>query len=182
MEKIGNNLPMGGWLTGKEIIKAVNNGDIFIKPFFKDAVNPNSYNYHLSPTIKRLKNEIIDLNKEDEYELIIIPDTGYKLLPGECYIGSTIEVFNSDKYASLVTGRSSIGRKFITNHVTAGLIDQGFKGTITLEITVTKPTIIYPGIKFGQIFWFTTHGDANLYNGKYQNQDGPTISRFILRE
>jgi dCTP deaminase len=177
-----NNKNKGGGLTGKEIINAVSNGDIIIRPFLKEAVNPNSYNYHLGPTLKRIKNEVIDLNKEDDYELITIPKTGYKLMPNECYIGSTIETFNSDVYASLVTGRSSIGRKFITNHVTAGLIDQGFNGTITLEITVTKPTIVYPYIKFGQIFWFTTHGESNLYTGKYQNQEGPTMSKFILEK
>ena len=81
-------------------------------------------------------------------------------------------------YASLVTGRSSVGRKFVTNHITAGLIDQGFIGNITLEIVVFKRTRVYPGMKFGQIFWFTTAGAPYLYDGKYQGQSGPTLSRL----
>ena len=53
-----------------------------------------------------------------------------------------MEVFGSDVYASLVTGRSSVGRKFVTNHITAGLIDQGFVGTITLEIVVAAVGVV----------------------------------------
>lgn len=121
---------------------------------------------------------MIDIKIPDEYETIEIPESGYVLSPGECYLGSTQEVFGSPIYASLITGRSSIGRKFLTNHITAGLIDQGFIGNITLEIVAHKPTKIYPGIEFGQIFWFTTFGYPFLYQGKYQNQYGPTISRF----
>lgn len=169
-----------GWLTGNAILKAVQSGDILIEPFDRNWINPNSYNYHLSQNLKRITNEVIDLNEIDSYEEIVIPEAGYKLLPGECYLGSTIETFGSDKYASLVTGRSSIGRKFMTNHVTAGLIDQGFFGNITLEIVVVKPTIVYPSIKFGQIFWYTTRGKPYLYNGKYQNQNGATLSKFKI--
>lgn len=166
-----------GWLTGNEIIKQLKTGRIKIDPFFKENVNPNSYNYRLHGNIKRLTNKVIDLKKPDEFENMRIPDDGLLLHPGECYLGCTQEVFGSDHFASLITGRSSIGRKFITNHVTAGLIDQGFFGQITLEITVIKPTIVYPGIPFGQIFWFTSVGEAVLYCGKYNGQLDPTISR-----
>lgn len=167
------------WLTGNEIIKEQKSGKIFISDFSEDRVNSNSYNYRLSPKLKRITNDIIDLKSEDSFEEIIIPEEGYLLLPGEAYLGCTVEVFGSEFYASLVTGRSSVGRKFITNHVTAGLIDQGFKGTITLEITVVKPTRVYPNIPFGQIFWFATLGDARLYNGKYQGQMDPTLSQIF---
>ena len=85
----------------------------------------------------------------------------------------------SDHYASLVTGRSSTGRKFITNHITAGLIDQGFFGRITLEIVVFKKTIVYPHIPFGQIFWFEVSGEPLLYKGKYQGQAQPTLSKML---
>lgn len=166
------------WLTGNEIIREYNNGKIHISDFDESRINSNSYNYRLSPLIRRLKNEVIDLKKEDEFEDLIIPESGLLLLPNECYLGATVEVFSSNHYASLVTGRSSVGRKFITNHVTAGLIDQGFKGTITLEITVVKPTIVYPNIPFGQIFWFATQGEARLYQGKYQGQILPTLSQI----
>lgn len=167
-----------GWLTGKKIIEEVDSKEITISNFKTDSVNSNSYNFHLSPKILRLTNNIIDCFKPDEYEQISIPQEGLVLYPNECYLGSTVEVFGSNKYASLITGRSSIGRKFITTHITAGLIDQGFFGNITLEIIVQKPTIVYPEMSFGQIFWFTTFGPSLLYKGKYQNQEGPTASKL----
>lgn len=167
-----------GWLTGRKIWDEVLARRIVIDPFDSGCLNPNSYNYHLAPTLKRITSAIIDCRVPDEFEVIEIPETGYILQPNECYLGATNEVFGSDIYASLITGRSSVGRKFLTNHVTAGLIDQGFLGNITLEIVAQKPTRVYPGMQFGQIFWFTTFGTPYLYNGKYQKQIGPTLSRL----
>lgn len=166
----------GGWLSGVKVESEVRAGNITINPFLHECLNPNSYNYHIDKHLKRLVSPIIDCRKEDEYEDILMPKEGFVLEPGQCYLGSTKEVFGSNHYASLITGRSSIGRKFITNHVTAGLIDQGFFGQITLEITVQRKTRIYPLMRFGQIFWFSVIGSANLYRGKYQNQTGPKHS------
>lgn len=175
-----HDTPLGGWLTGSEIAKQVTLGRIKISPFTEAQVNPNSYNYRLHPVIRRLTNEVIDIRKPDEFEDLRVPDDGLLLYPGECYLGCTVERFGSDHFAALVTGRSSIGRKFITNHVTAGLIDQGFYGQITLEITVQKPTRVYPGTVFGQIFWFTVVGETILYQGKYVDQMSPTASKAHL--
>ena len=110
----------GGWLSGCAIQEAVKAGDIVISPYSGGQVNPNSYNYSLSPQIRRLSNDVVDAYAVDEYETLTIPDEGLILEPGECYLGSTSEVFGSHMYAALITGRSSVGRKFITNHVTAG--------------------------------------------------------------
>lgn len=170
-----------GWLTGHEIEKKVMEGKIIIEPFDSICLNPNSYNYHLDKRMMRLVDNCIDMRKEDNFEEFIIQNEGSILYPGECYLGVTKEIFGSDYFASLVTGRSSVGRKFITNHITAGLIDQGFHGRITLEITVQKPTIVYPNIVFGQIFWFSVMGESKLYHGKYQYQAEATISQ-IFRE
>ncbi|WLE95291.1 MAG: dCTP deaminase [Candidatus Electrothrix communis] len=175
---LSENTCNGGWLAGTLVDREVNNGNIIITPFLKECLNPNSYNYHLDKYLKRLTSAVLDCKIEDEYEDITIPKEGYILQPGECYLGSTKEIFGSNIYAALITGRSSVGRKFITNHVTAGLIDQGFLGKITLEITVQKPTKIYRFMRFGQIFWFTVFGNAELYTGKYQNQSHPTTSRL----
>ena len=164
------------WLTGKEVTKQVENGKINISQFSTGKINPNSYNYTLFNKIYRIKNEIIDFKIPDELEELTIGEEGLVLQPGECYLGCTNEVFGSNHFASLVTGRSSIGRKFVTNHVTAALIDQGFQGRITLEITVTKPTRVYADVEFGQIYWFKTMGEALLYQGKYQFQRRPMPS------
>lgn len=167
-----------GWLTGEEIVRQRERGQIIIEPFSADAVNPNSYNYRLGPNLQRLTGSVIDLKGRDVFELIELSDAGTRLEPGECYLGSTEETFGSPAFASLVTGRSSVGRKFTTNHVTAGLVDVGFVGQITLEITVQKPTIVYPRLPFGQIYWFTLSGVATQYRGRYQGQRSPTASRL----
>jgi dCTP deaminase len=174
--------PSFGWLTGSEIIRQVEAGNITIDPFDLELVNPNSYNYRLASVLRRLTNDVIDLRAEDNFEELLIPESGLLLMPGECYLGSTSEIFGSQRFPALITGRSSIARKFITNHITAGLIDLGFLGRITLEISVLRPTIIYPNTRFGQIFWFTVSGDTHQYRGKYQNQYEPTLSRLTEEE
>lgn len=179
---MNNGAIVGGWLAGTMIEAEFRNEKIKIEPFLHECLNSNSYNYHLDKNLKRLSSTIIDCKHPDQFEEITIPKEGYILEPGECYLGTTKEIFGSDYYASLITGRSSVGRKFITNHVTAGLIDQGFLGKITLEIVVQKRTRIYPLMRFGQIFWFTVVGEADLYKGKYQHQSDPTMSKLHYDE
>ena len=125
-----------GWLTGNQIVQEYSRGHILIEPFDASNVNSNSYNYRLAPVLHRLTSSLVDCRKEDDFEVIEFGEDGFILMPGELYLGTTIEEFGSTKFASLVTGKSSVGRKFITNHITAGLIDQGFKGSVTLEIVV----------------------------------------------
>lgn len=168
-----------GWLTGAELSAERERGRIVISPFSSSLVNPNSYNYTLGNVVRRLTSPLIDLRGVEEYEEHCMGDEGMLLLPGECYLCHTSEIFGSRYYASLVTGRSSVGRKFITNHITAGLVDLGFFGQITLEVTVQRPTMVYPGVPFGQIFWFRVQGDRSIqYQGKYQSQEGPVQSRL----
>lgn len=167
-----------GVLTGYEIIKEVQNGEILISPFDENNVSCNSYNYRLANKLIRISNPVFDLKCKDIYEEVIIKDEGTMLYPSECYLGATLEKIGSKKYVGLITGRSSIGRKFITNHMTSNIIEQGFFGNLTLEITVQKPTIVYPNILFGQIMWLTVNGKAKYYEGDYQNQDMPTVSNI----
>lgn len=167
-----------GVLTGKEIIKEVQKGKILISPFNENNISCNSYNYRLANKLIRISNPVFDLKCKDIYEEIIIENKGTILYPNECYLGATLEKVGSNNYVGLITGRSSIGRKFITNHMTSNIIEQGFFGNITLEITVQKPTIIYPDTLFGQIIWLTVVGEAKYYAGDYQNQEQPTISNI----
>jgi dCTP deaminase len=176
---VTRSLPTGGWLSGEQIQRAVGAKGITIEPFSSELLNPNSYNYRLGPQVLRLITEEIDLLGAEEFEALDIGPGGLVLLPGECYLGHTCEVFGSNYFASLITGRSSVGRKFVTNHITAGLIDVGFCGQVTLEIVVQRPTRVYAGIPFGQIFWFSLFGPPTpQYVGKYQGQVGPVESRL----
>ncbi len=175
------------WLTGNQIIQEVKNNKISITPFSQSQVNPNSYDYRLGPVLKRLKTNSVRMGRscvdpclETAIEELVIPKTGLLLEPGQAYLGHTEEIFGSNYFASLVTGKSSVGRLFINNHHCAGLIDQGFLGPITLEITCQLPTIVYAGMRLGQIFWFKTMGKAKLYHGKYQTNNYAQISKIFL--
>ncbi|MDZ4662375.1 MAG: 2'-deoxycytidine 5'-triphosphate deaminase [Pseudomonadota bacterium] len=174
------------WLTGPEITKQVRLGRIRIDPFRLDQCNPNSYDYRLGNTLKLLKlnsqhkgTPCIDPRLPSLYEEVVIPTDGYLLETPNAYLGYTVEQFGSDHYACLVTGKSSVGRLFVKNHACAGPIDQGFFGHITLEITAKLPTLIFPGMKLGQIFFFEVCGKPNLYNGKYKENNKGIPSQII---
>ena len=173
------------WLTGEQIVIEVKQKRITIEPFSLGQTNPNSYDYRLGKTLKRLLPNsshlgqvCLDPKKRMNYEEINLVQRGYLLQPGQAYLGHTVEVFGSDHFASLVTGKSSIGRLFVHNHICAGLIDQGFVGQITLEIEVQLPTLIYPNMRFGQVFWFETVGPVKLYSGRYNHQRNVTPSQI----
>lgn len=167
-------------LTGKEIERKIKSGQIVIDPFDKNKINPNSYNLTLNDTLKIYDNNIIlDPKRDNKYnELIISPDEGYMLKPGELYIGSTNEYTESNDLIPCLSGRSSIGRLGINVHATAGFGDIGFKGKWTLEIFVVRPVIIYPNMEICQIYFYTPDGDFENYNGRYQGQMGPITSRL----
>ena len=174
-----------GWLTGEQVKIEAKYQRITIDPFNNDQVNPNSYDYRLGSTIKRLMPNsdyhgryFLDPKKPMRYKEIELTTRGFLLEPGQAYLGHTVEVFGSDYFASLVTGKSSIGRLFIHNHICAGLIDQGFLGQITLEIEVQLPTVVYPNMRFGQIFWFESVGLVKLYSGRYHHQKSATPSQI----
>lgn len=121
----------------------------------------------------------LDMHEENPTVPLRIPKEGFVLYPGTLYLGRTIEAVGSDKYVMHVAGRSSIGRLGIQVHVTAGFVDQGFHGTLTLEITVIHPVRIYPGVRFCQLSFTTVVGESRLYDGRYQGQTDPVGSRFF---
>ena len=102
-----------GWLTGNQIVQEYSRGHILIEPFDASNVNSNSYNYRLAPVLHRLTSSLVDCRKEDDFEVIEFGENGFILMPGELYLGTTIEEFGSTKFASLVTGRSSVGRTLL---------------------------------------------------------------------
>ena len=220
-------------ISGLEILKQIEKGNIIISDFDKSRLNPNSYNIRLDNKLKVYKNSTVsrdeiknkisermkpyreeyfelinqikelnfekveknqyrmqeiskieeqiekdvlreyalDPKKDNETKEIEIPEEGFVLIPGILYLGSTMEYTETYGFVPNIDGRSTTGRLGIEIHRTAGFGDNGFKGKWTLEITVTHPVIVYPGMEIGQLYYETIEGDISmLYNGKYQNQ------------
>jgi len=121
-------------------------------------------------------------------ELVEIKDDGvFMLHPGEFVLGSTLERIGvADDMVARIDGKSSLGRLGLIIHSTAGFIDPGFDGHITLELTniATLPITLYPAMKVGQVSFMrmTTPADrpygAGATGSKYQGQRGPTPSRY----
>lgn len=163
-------------LSGTKIDEEVKNGKIIIEPYNYSDINPNSYNYTLGSYVKVYKNIELDSKKKEEVEIINIPDDGLVLYPDRIYLGYTEEVFGSDYYVPIITGRSSTGRLGLFVQITSDLVDIGFKGKLTLQLHSTQPIKIYKGMKIGQIMFWKIYGDIALYNGKYQNSLAPRES------
>ncbi|GAA0936871.1 dCTP deaminase [Nonomuraea longicatena] len=165
-------------LTGPEIIAAAGDGRIGITPFTADQVNPNSYNVRLGATLLTYTDEVIDAYQPNPTKEISIGEEGYVLRPDELYLGHTEEKVGSDVYVPLLFGRSSVGRLGLFVEITAPIGDIGFHGQWTLMLSPVRPLRVYPGMKIGQIMFFVSLGDVDLYSGKYQSADGPRASRY----
>jgi len=163
-------------LTGTKIDEEVKNKKIIIKPYNYEQVNPNSYNYTLGNYLKVYKNNILDSKKQEEVEIINIPDDGLVLEPNKVYLGYTEEIIGSDYYVPVITGRSSTGRLGLFVQITSDLVDIGYVGRLTLQLHATQPVKIYKGMKIGQIMFWKVFGDIKLYEGKYQNSLEPRES------
>ena len=160
-------------LSGKEIIKQVNEGNIFISNFDPELVNPNSYNLHLHDELMVYTDDVLDMKKPLNTKTLLIPEEGLVLYPGQLYLGRTYEKTSTDKYVPMLEGRSSIGRLGLFIHVTAGFGDVGFSGFWTLEIQCIQPVKIYPMVEICQIYYHTIEGVFEGYgSGKYQNNVG----------
>jgi dCTP deaminase len=187
-------------LSGKEIKKQIDLGEIYIDPFDEKKLNPNSYNVclgnklltyplkGLSPFNEFLGfEEYLDIKKQPKTKTIIIPEDGFVLLPGNLYLGRTLETTKTRNFVPMLEGRSSIGRLGMFIHITAGFGDSGFgleneKGSPwTLEIFVVHPLKVYPGIEIAQIFYHTIQGEIDYYRGKYSKASDVEPS-FLSRE
>jgi dCTP deaminase len=117
-------------------------------------------------------------------------DKPFVLHPGEFVLGSTFEsVSLPDDIAARLEGKSSLGRLGLLTHSTAGFIDPGFEGNVTLELsnTATLPINLWPGMKIGQLCFFQLSSPAehpygsSAYGSRYRGQRGPTASKSFLR-
>ncbi len=114
------------------------------------------------------------------------PDEPLILHPGEFVLGSTVEqVTLPDDVAARLEGKSSLGRLGLLTHSTAGFVDPGFVGHLTLELSnvATLPIMLWPGMKIGQMCFFRLSSPADIpygagaHGSRYQGQRGPTASR-----
>ncbi|GAA1357674.1 dCTP deaminase [Streptomyces beijiangensis] len=165
-------------LTGPEINAAVADGRLRITPFAPDQTNPNSYNVRLGSTLLTYTAKVIDAHLPNPTRTIRIPKDGYVLEPGELYLGHTVEEVGSDLFVPLLFGRSSVGRLGLFVEITAPIGDIGFHGQWTLMLSPVRRLRVYAGMKIGQVMFFVSTGDIDLYRGKYQGAVGPQPSRY----
>lgn len=158
-------------------------------------IQPSSIDVHLDRFFRLFNNHkypVID-PAADQPELTRLVDVSAEgsliLHPGEFVLGSTYEkVTLADDVAARLEGKSSLGRLGLLTHSTAGFIDPGFSGHVTLELsnTATLPIALYPGMKVGQLCFFQLSSAAEKPYGsgasgsRYQGQRGPTASRSHL--
>ena len=179
-------------LSDRDIAFYVDSGQIQLDPWDPQMIQPSSVDIHLDRFFLLFNNhryEVIDPAAE-QAELtarIEVPaDGSFVLHPGEFVLGSTFEkVSLGDAVAARLEGKSSLGRLGLLTHSTAGFIDPGFSGHVTLELsnTATMPIKLYPGMKVGQLCFFQLSSPAQApygagaHGSHYQGQIGPTASR-----
>ncbi|MDQ2846373.1 MAG: dCTP deaminase [Actinomycetota bacterium] len=163
-------------LSGNQIVLEQQAGRIVIDPFDETAVNPNSYNFTLSDRLIVYSSELLDASRENLTEELRIPPEGLQLKANKLYLAATREVMGSEHYAPTFAARSSVARLGLFINLSAPLGDIGFIGRWTLQLYATHDVIVYEGMQIGQMMWWKTMGDINLYDGKYQHADGPRSS------
>jgi dCTP deaminase len=181
-------------LSDRSIREELAGGRILIDPLDDSCIQPSSIDLHVDQAFRVFRNSrypFIDVKREmpDLTELVEVHDgEPFILHPGEFVLGSTAErVGLPDDVVARLEGKSSLGRLGLLIHSTAGYVDPGWNGFLTLELSnvANLPITIYPGMKIGQISFFrlTTPADVPYGSGatrsKYQGQRGPTASRFF---
>jgi len=182
-------------LSDRDILAQVESGRVGIDPWDPAMVQPSSIDVRLDKYFRVFENHrypVID-PAEDQSELtreVSPADNGpFVLHPGEFVLGSTYEyVTLPDDVAARLEGKSSLGRLGLLTHSTAGFIDPGFNGHVTLELSnvATLPINLWPGMRVGQLCFFQLSSPAEHPYGSaqagshYQGQRGPTPSRSHL--
>jgi dCTP deaminase len=181
-------------LSDRTIREEIAAGRIIIDPLGADCIQPSSVDLHLDNLFRVFLNHTMDVidvksDQEDLTELVKVPEDQYFVLhPGEFVLGSTSErVKLPDDLVARIEGKSSLGRLGLLIHSTAGFVDAGFDGHLTLELAnvANLPIRLYPGMKIGQVSFLqmTTPAENPYGSGtvgsKYQGQRGPTPSRYF---
>jgi dCTP deaminase len=163
-------------LTGLQIRRACERGEIVINPFRLRQVGPNAYDFRLGDRCRTYDNKVLDAARPNPTTLLKIPKAGLLLKPDKIYLANTEETMGSTRYVPIIRGRSSVGRLGLFIDITADLIDLGSINQWTLQLHCVQPLRIYPGMLIGQVTFWKTFGRRTLYNGKYQNLESPVPS------
>ncbi|MCW2605083.1 MAG: dCTP deaminase [Pseudonocardiales bacterium] len=179
-------------LSDRDILAEVEKGRLGITPWDPELVQPSSVDVRLDRFFRVFDNSrythIDPALQQDELTTLVEPtgDDPFVLHPGEFVLGSTLEVVTlPDDLSGRLEGKSSLGRLGLLTHSTAGFIDAGFTGHITLELSnvANLPITLWPGMKIGQLCIFQLSSPAAhpygsaVYGSRYQGQRGPTPSR-----
>jgi dCTP deaminase len=182
-------------MSDLDIRASIEAGQIGLEPLEMSLLQPSSFDVRLDRFFRLFDNHkyaYID-PAEDQSDLTqlveVDPKEAFILHPGEFVLGSTYEfVTLPDNIAARLEGKSSLGRLGLLTHSTAGFVDPGFKGHVTLELANVSnlPIKLWPGMKVGQLCFFqlsspseTPYG-SEKYNNRYQGQRGPTASRSFM--
>ena len=154
----------GGILSGEAIRHNLERGLIQVNPLRMEHLNPASFDLTLGRGVTEyVIDGELDARKPPPTRQYTIGDEGFVLQPGRAYLMHTEEVVHTDHYVTVLDGKSSIGRLFISVHETAGYIDPGWSGQVTLEVTVTHFVRVYAGMRFCQVRYHTMVGKPTLY-------------------
>ena len=179
-------------LSARDIRAEIDNGRVVLDPWDPALIQPSSVDVRLDKYFRLFDNHkypVIDPSQDqpDLTRLVEVdPSDGFVLHPGEFVLGSTLEAVTlPDDLAARVEGKSSLGRLGLLTHATAGFVDPGFTGHVTLELSnvATLPIMLWPGMKIGQLAFFRLSSPAEhpygsaTYGSHYQGQRGPTASR-----
>ena len=182
-------------LSDKDIRAQIDAGRVVCEPYEPKMIQPSSIDVRLDKFFRVFENhkyEVIDPSKEQPEltrEIEVGNDEHFILHPGEFVLASTYEVITlPDDIAGRLEGKSSLGRLGLLTHSTAGFIDPGFSGHITLELSnvANLPVKLFPGMKIGQLCLIKLSSAAEnpygsaIYGSRYQGQRGPTASRSWL--
>ncbi len=180
-------------LSDRDIRAAMQGGRVRIDPYDPACLQPSSVDLHLDADFRVFRNNryaFIDprTSQPDLTELVSVEgDDPFILHPNEFVLGQTLEwVELPDDLVARLEGRSSLGRLGLLIHSTAGYVDPGWKGNLTLELSnvASLPIALYSGMKIGQISFFKMsspverpYGSREL-GSRYQGQSSPTASLY----
>ena len=182
-------------LSDRDIRSEIQSGRVAVEPFDEAMIQPSSVDVRLDKYFRVFENHkysVIDPSIEQAEltrEVVAEDDEAFILDPGEFVLASTYEVITlPDDIAGRLEGKSSLGRLGLLTHSTAGFIDPGFSGHITLELSnvANLPVKLYPGMKIGQLCLIKLSSPAEhpygsaIYASRYQGQRGPTPSRSFM--